>query len=320
VASTDLVDVHHHFVPPAYRDALVASGNQRPDGIGAIPEWSEAAALGLMDQVGIRMAFLSITSPGVLLDGCNEVDLARHVNEVSAGLIASNPGRFGAFATLPLPDVDASLTEIERSLDDHGLDGVVALTHYRDHYLGSAVFDPIFEELDRRHAVVFVHPTSPLCCADTSLGYPAPVLEFMFDTTRAVMNLVYSGTLDRFPNVQWIIPHAGAALPALAARLEAMPLLSDRTVATSPFRTYLDRMMYDLAGPRTDTRLSELLSIAGPTQLLYGSDWPFTPGPAVQSMLSDIDALAPLGASTPRVTLSDNARRVLPRSGTTDGS
>jgi len=91
-------------------------------------------------------------------------------------------------------------------------------------------------------------------------------------------------------------------------------------VATSPFRTYLDRMMYDLAGPRTDTRLSELLSIAGPTQLLYGSDWPFTPGPAVQSMLSDIDALAPLGASTPRVTLSDNARRVLPRSGTTDGS
>ena len=169
-----LIDVHHHFLPSRYREAVERSAEAPPDGIVRLPDWSEDEAVRFIDTAGIETAYLSISSPGVLLDGSDAAEIARMANDTAAELIGRHPGRFGAFAALPLPDVDASLEEIARALDVLKLDGVGLLTHHGDVYLGAAALDPVFDELNRRRAVVFVHPTSPLCCGDAWLGYPRP--------------------------------------------------------------------------------------------------------------------------------------------------
>ncbi len=212
MAQSGLVDVHHHFIPDAYRDALDRTGGP-PDGIARLPDWSEDEAIRFLDATGIETAYLSISSPGVLLEGSDANDLARRVNDTAAELISRHSGRFGAFAALPLPDADTSLAEIARALDELELDGIGLITHHGDVYLGDPRLDEVFDELNRRAATVFVHPTTPLCCGDAFLDFPRPALEFIFDTARAVMNLIHSGTLDRCPDVSWIIPHGGGRAP-----------------------------------------------------------------------------------------------------------
>ncbi len=309
--NTGLIDVHHHFLPDAYRDALEQSGGSPPDGIGALPGWSPDDAVRFVDTMGIETAYLSISSPGVLIDGSDPAHVARLVNDTAARLIADHPGRFGAFAALPLPDVDASLAEIARSLDDLQLDGIGLLTHHGDVYLGDPRLDEVFDELNRREATVFLHPTSSLCCEDAFLGYPRPVLEFIFDTARAVMNLIHSGTLDRCPDISWIIPHGGGALPALSQRLDAVHMLAPGlSKARDLSAAYLNRFHYDLAGPRSEDALRALLGIADPSRLLYGSDWPFTPEPGVARMLTELRATTVLGNRPPDELLRANARRL----------
>jgi len=310
MASDGLIDVHHHFLPAAYRAAYERAGAKPPDGIARMPDWSESAALGLLDTIGIDRAYLSISSPGVAFEGSDATEIARLANDAAAELIANNPGRFGSFATLPLPDVDASLAEITRAFDELHLDGIGVLTHHGEVYLGDPVLDPVFAELDRRRAIVFVHPTSPLCCQQSLLDVPGPVLEFIFDTTRAVANLIYSGTLDRCPDIRWIIPHGGGALPAIGARIDAVRMLTpDRTCAAESAITYLDRFHYDLAGPRTEQALRGLLGIADASRVLYGSDYPFTPEPAVAMMRGAIETSTALG-DDPLDLLTSNARRL----------
>jgi predicted TIM-barrel fold metal-dependent hydrolase len=311
VAKSRLVDVHHHFLPDAYREAIVRSGNNPPDGIVRLPDWSEGEAVRFLDSMGIETAYLSISSPGLVLDGADVPALARMVNEIAADLVDRHPGRFGSFAALPLPDVDASLAEIARALDELHLDGIGLLTHHGDIYLGDPAFDAVFEELDRRHAVVFIHPTSPVCCEPAALGFPRPGIEFIFDTARTVMNLIFSGTLDRCLDISWIIPHGGGALPVLGARLDAVRMMApDRCHASEPVVTYLHRFHYDLAGPRTEEALRALLGIADPSRLLYGSDWPFTAEPGVARMLADLRATSVFGDPVDDV-LTANARRLL---------
>ena len=208
MAQPGLIDVHHHFIPDAYRAAVDRNGGP-PDGVARVPDWSENEAVRFLDATGIETAYLSISSPGVLLEGSDATDLARNVNDTAADLIARHPGRFGAFAALPLPDVDASLAEVGRALDDLRLNGIGLLTHHGDVYLGDTSLDPVFDELNRRRAAVFIHPTTPLCCEAAFLDVPRPVVEFIFDTARAVMNLIFSGTVDRCPDISWIIPHGG---------------------------------------------------------------------------------------------------------------
>jgi predicted TIM-barrel fold metal-dependent hydrolase len=219
-----LVDVHAHYLPPVYREALAAAGIDRPDGMPAVPDWSAGAHVALMDRLGIDTALLSVSSPGVRFgDGVGASDavaLARAVNDVGAATAREHPGRFGVFASLPLPDLDASIAEVERALDGLGLDGVVLMTNVDGVYLGDPSLEPLMAELDRRGAVAFVHPTSPPCAAAVSLGLPRPLLEFPFDSTRAVTNLLFGGTLARHRRVRWIVPHAGGTLPFLARRLD----------------------------------------------------------------------------------------------------
>ncbi len=313
MAQSGLVDVHHHFIPDAYREALDRTGNP-PDGIARVPDWSEDEAIRFLDATGIETAYLSISSPGVLVEGSDATDLARRVNDTAAELISNHPGRFGAFAALPLPDAGDSLAEIARALDELKLDGIGLITHHGDVYLGDPRLDEVFDELNRRAATVFVHPTTPLCCGDAFLDYPRPALEFIFDTARAVMNLIHSGTLDRCPDVNWIIPHGGGALPALSLRLDAVHALAPgRSRAQQPSAAYLGRFHYDLAGPRTDSALQALLGITDESRLLYGSDWPFTPEAGVARMLSDLRETSVLERPVDEL-LNANARRLLPRS------
>jgi 6-methylsalicylate decarboxylase len=308
VVAPGLIDVHHHFLPERYREAVERAGPNPPDGIARLPDWSESSALRLLDTIGIERAYLSISSPGVLLEGSDATEIARIANDTATDLIARNPERFGCFAALPLPDVEASLAELTRALDDLHLDGVGLLTHHGDVYLGDPALDPVFDELDRRASIVFIHPTSPLCCQQSLLDIPAPFLEFIFDTSRAVANLIYSGTLDRCPHIRWIIPHGGGALPALSLRLDGVR--GDRNRASDRAASYLRRFHYDLAGPRSDAALGALLGIADPGHLLYGSDWPFTPEPGIAAMRGALETTSMLGSDALDF-LTANARRLL---------
>jgi predicted TIM-barrel fold metal-dependent hydrolase len=279
-----LIDVHAHFLPSGYRDALAAAGVDHPDGFPRVPMWSSEDHVAVMDRLGIASAVLSVSSPGVQFgDGITASDavaLACHVNDVAADTITQHPGRFGAFASLPMANVDASLAEIERALDGLGLDGVNVLTNVAGVYLGDASLEPIMEELNRRQAVVFIHPTSPACWECTSLGYPRPMIEFPFDTTRAVTNMLLSGTLERHPDIRWIVPHAGGTLPFLAPRIAGISVLlgaDDPAALVAQLR----RLHYDLAGSANPSVVAALLGFVERTQVLYGSDWPFTPEQAV---------------------------------------
>ena len=308
------IDVHCHYVPDFYRAALIASDLIRPDGIPAdVPAWSEQSALAAMDQLGVGKSYLSISSPGVHFgDDTAARALARQVNEEGARLARAHPDRFGFFASTPLPDVDAALDEIAYALDELGAAGVVFATNFRGIYLGSDRLEPVYAELDRRNAIVFLHPTSPAApCtgAAPELPYPRPMLEFMFDTTRTVTDMVLAGVLDRHPNLRVIVPHAGAALPLLTSRIDAIGGMV--TGKEQPMRKALRRLHFDVAGLPVPEMLPALRSVADPAHIHYGSDWPFTPLPRVQSLAAQFDTVPELGANWPDTALRENSQALL---------
>ena len=294
----DIVDFHLHFVPDVYRRAATAAGWGTPDGMPGIPPWTEGIMLEMMDRVGIARGMLSISSPGVFFgDEAAAGALSREVNLAGARLVSDRRERYGLFASLPLPDVDGALREIEFAFDTLGADGIYLQSNAGGVYPGDSAFDPVFAELDRRAAVVFLHPTSPWCPCCGGGGskerpLPRPMLEFMFETTRAVTNLVLSGTLDRYRNLKLIVPHAGATLPVLADRIAMMAGMFPTLAEISPdaILPTLARQHYDLAGMPVPRLLPALQSFADPARLLYGSDWPHTPAPRVEQNRRNLDA------------------------------
>lgn len=316
--AVEIIDVHAHFVPDIYRTAAVAAGHAQPDGMPAIPAWSEAEMIAMMDRQGIRTAFLSISSPGVHFgDDAAARDLARAVNREGARLKTAHPGRIGSLASLPLPDVAGALAEIAFALDTLKADGVIIESNSAGIYLGDPRFDPVLAELDRRGAVVLLHPTSPHCpaCSRGSVPLPAPVLEFMFETTRAVTNLILTKAIDRFPRIKFVIPHAGAALPALIDRIVMTAGIIPSMAGTSP-QAIMDSVRslhFDLAGAPVPRLLAALRSVADPTRLLYGSDWPFTPEIAVAMLRQRLDEALAGDPAERAAILSGNARRLFPR-------
>ncbi|TXN29464.1 amidohydrolase family protein [Lacisediminihabitans profunda] len=312
------IDVHAHFVPEHYRHALAAAGHDHPDGIKAIPEWSPELALAAMDRLGVATSLLSISSPGVHFgDDAKAAELARLVNEDAMRLREQHPERFGFFASVPLPDVDASLSEMRFALDDLGADGITIETNHHGMYLGDERLEPIFAEASARETVIFIHPTSPHGAGELALGYPRPMLEFMFDTTRSVTNLVLSGMLQRHPGARVIVPHAGAALPVLANRIELLlPLLTPAGGATPPsIRSALARLHFDLAGAPVDELLTALLSVADPTRIHYGSDYPFTPADAAVGLAERLESTTSIDDDMRQSFFVDNALALFPRLG-----
>ena len=322
------IDVHHHYVPDFYRVALVAAGHSHPDGMHAIPDWNEAQALRMMDRLGIEKAYLSISSPGVHFgDAAATRDLASRVNNEGARLKRAYPDRFGLFASTPLPDIEGALAEIERAYDELDADGVVFETNFAGEYLGDQALAPVFDALDRRSAVLFLHPTSSPCGCSTTpdgeavqgvdLGYPRPMLEFIFDTTRTVTQMLLSGTLARHPRLRLVVPHAGAALPILADRIAMfLPMLKMDSIAPRDIREALRKLHYDLAGAPVPTLLQALLDVADPLKLHYGSDWPFTPVETVADLASKLDETPLLGGELRQAVMRGNAAALFDR--TTD--
>ncbi|HZS59966.1 MAG TPA: amidohydrolase family protein [Gemmatimonadaceae bacterium] len=271
------IDVHAHYIPESYRAALLDSGHARPDGFPVIPAWSAEEHVAAMDRLGIATSLLSISSPGVHLRDhrADTRDRAREVNEAGRRAVFDHPGRFGLFASLPLPDVDAAVAEIAYCCDRLDVDGFTLLINVGGRYLGEPAFQPVFRELDRRRARLFIHPTSPACWAETSLGRPRPLLEFFFDTTRAVVDLILNGTIARHPGIEFIIPHAGATLAMVADRVSAFARLLEVDPAVDVLRD-LGRLHFDLAGFPVPRQLDALLTLTTLEHLHYGSDYPFT--------------------------------------------
>jgi predicted TIM-barrel fold metal-dependent hydrolase len=295
------IDVHSHFLPDFYRDALAANGHSHPDGMPAIPEWSTERHLEMMSTAHISKSILSLSSPGTHLTPSNPsltTSLTRQCNAYASSLAAQYPDNFGYWASLPLPNVSAALQEIDTAWQE-GANGFALMTNYFGTYLGGAAFDAVFAKLDALSATVFVHPTAPCIASNISstgervgaspfgAQYPIPIFEFFFDTARAVINLFSSGTVDRCPHVKFIVPHAGGALPPLMTRFIQFSSVvpGGRVLDAKTVRRQLDEQFYfDLAGFVFDgdeggngqlKAFVEGFKISH-ERLLYGSDFPFT--------------------------------------------
>jgi predicted TIM-barrel fold metal-dependent hydrolase len=265
------IDVHHHMLPPFYMDLRRAV----PD-VGKMPTWSPSKSLDDMEKNGVTTAMLSLAVSGVTFDaGEAGRSLARKSNEFGAQLVMDHPASFGLLAALPLPDPQGSLTEIEYALDTLHADGIALLSSYGDKWLGDATFAPVFEELNRRKAVVFVHPSVPNCCADLMPHVPASTMEFLFDTTRTIESLLMNGTFSRFPNLRFIFSHGGGTTPMLANRIARLFPKELAPQAPNGVLYELKRQYYDTASASNPTSLSALLSIVPNSQILFGSDFPF---------------------------------------------
>jgi 6-methylsalicylate decarboxylase len=263
------IDTHHHIVPPMYAAWLEQRGITA--GGLPIPQWSVDGALDLMDAEGTATGILSVSTPGVHLGDNGEArKMARAVNEFSANVVAQYPSRFGFFATLTLPDVDGAIAEAQYAFDVLKADGVVLISSVRGTYLGDESWAPLFDELNRRRAVVFIHP-GDLPCAPVP-GIPPYAADFLLDTTRAAINISKSGWLERFPDVKLILSHAGGFIPYAAERI-AHVVSPDGQNEGGLAR--LKRFYFDTALSSSPYALPALLAFADPTHITFGSDWPY---------------------------------------------
>ncbi|MBY4212558.1 amidohydrolase [Rhodococcus fascians] len=298
------IDTHHHIVPPFYRNWLQDKGITA--GGKAIPEWTVDAALELMDITDVATAILSVSTPGVEPGVLHEArSMARQVNDYAATVAAENPGRFGFFATVPLPDIDGSIAEAGYALDVLDADGVVLLSNTRGVYLGDAQYLPLMEYLNNRHAVVFVHPSAlPAVPVD---GIPPYVADFLLDTTRAAINLAKTGTIDRFPNIKFILSHAGGFLPFAAARVAVG---ASPTGESADGLRLLRRFYFDTALSASESALPSLTAFADPNRILYGSDFPYAPAERSRTFTAALDAYPAIDHAAVNHV---NAGRLFPR-------
>lgn len=258
-------------------------------------EWSAEGHIALMDKLGIKRSILSITSPGTHLK-VGDFALAKRVTQETnieiSQISRQFPDRFGWFASLPLPDIEASLEEIDHSLA-LGASGFAVMTNAQGYYMGDSRLDPVFEKLNQHKTVIFMHPTQ--CCsldnpeADKPLAqYPTPMMEYFFDTTRAVVNLLLSGTVTRFENLTFLVSHCGATLPPLVERFSAfstrMLKSSEKMTSERVKEIFSTRFYFDLAGMPFPDLIHGYLRIGTPERLLYGSDYPYTPGAVVEAL------------------------------------
>ena len=272
------IDVHHHLMPSFF---MAAAASRR---LGPVPAWSPARSVEEMDRNGVATAITSLIQPGVWFgEAAAARRLARECNEYAARMVGDFPGRFGMFATPPMPDVDGSLREIAYALDVLKADGVGFMTSFGDKWLGDPGFVPVFDELDRRKALVYTHPTTPECCRGLVRDVPPSTIEFATDTTRTIASLVFSGTATRCPNVRFIFSHGGGTLPFLTGRM--IRLAEDRRelaarMPQGPVHE-LRRFHYELAQAAHPMALASLLKLVPVSQVLLGTDFPFRPAAEV---------------------------------------
>ena len=308
-ASADVIDVHHHVLPPAYLAQNSSEVTKRAPGFQQVLQWTPGKSLADMDAGGVRTAVLSMPSPIWFGDVAQARELARLSNDYSRQLARAHPGRFQVFATLPMPDVAGSIDELDHALAAGAL-GVLLLSNYDDRYLGDAQFRPLLQELDRRRTTVYVHPTAASCCQQLVPQLAPAFLEFPFDTTRTIASLLYTGSLSAFRNIAWIFSHGGGALPYLADRLSQWAKARPDLAALLPEgpMAELRRLHFDTASVTNQYALQTLLVFAGPDRILFGTDFPFVSAAPQLAELAG-NRLDPATLSAIR---HGNAERLLP--------
>ena len=295
------IDVHHHVVPPQYADDSMPI---------KVPNLE--AQLQSMDNWRIRTAITSLT-PRVSLKNMHRLrEVARTCNEFQARMALEHPARFGSFALLPLPDVDGALEEITYALDILHLDGVGLFSSVNDRYLGDPLFDPVFDELNRRNAVIFIHPTHCEAPAATNLGAPPFVVEYVFDTTRAIVNLVFTGTLKRFPDIRLIIAHGGGTVPFITQRISMLEGHRHAKGVADILPT-LRSLYYEIASTTAVYALRSLQELGDPTHILWGSDLPFVYGERLQEEVDLWEKYDGFSADERRAMEELNALQLFPR-------
>jgi predicted TIM-barrel fold metal-dependent hydrolase len=283
MSSPRRIDFHFHLIPSFYADAVYEAGSG--PAIGRYPAWSPEAALELMDVNGIDVALTSLAQPGVEFAARDKAPaLARRCNDYAAELNGRWPKRFGAFGVVPMGNfgdagwkTDDAVKEVVHCLDELKLQGVCLFASYGEKFLGDPALDLLLEALDDRQAVVFIHPALHPSSRKLALPWPGFMMEYLFDTTRAAVNLVFSGALDRFQRIRFVLAHAGGLMPYFAWRLSISPMIDTRMRQLSPEQVYgqLKRFWYDNALSPTAETMAALAGVAAPEQIVFGSDWPF---------------------------------------------
>lgn len=317
---TDLsgfIDVHHHVIPPWYAEVVTQN---YPDLYMRLPTWSVESDGELMERQAIATAMLSLSDPGVFFgDQVLATRLARRYNEFVAEVIAQFPGRYGAFGVLPLPDTQAATAEAVYALDTLKLDGIGLLSNYRGFYLSDECTDELFSELNRRHAVVFLHPAEPPEGTSPRRSIPA-LFEYPFETTRAITLLLTTGKLERYTEIRWILSHAGGTLPYLAYRISSMLGAMRNMQAAIPsahaeqdMLKVIQSLYYDTAISGSSLLLPTLQAIAKPSHILFGSDATFAPEAAITANIQGLLAYPGFQIDEHRMIASGNGHELFPR-------
>jgi 6-methylsalicylate decarboxylase len=307
------IDVHFHLIPQFFRDAVHDAGLMLPT--ASYPNWSPELALGLMDEHKIAVAIASLVWPGAgFLPGDKAVAFARRCNDYAADLIAKHPRRFGCFGTLPMHDMDAAIAEARYCLETLRFEGIGLFASYGERFLGDSAFDPLMSYLNGAKAVVHVHPSLHPSSRSLKLQWPGWLIEYVFDTTRAAVNLIFSGARARWPDIRFILAHAGGTLPYLALRLELAPMIeaSLRNLSRDEILAGLRSFWYDNAlscGPQTMGALSR---VAADDHVLFGSDWPFCDARVVAEEVGLLMASDFLGPDAVEMIGCENAAELFP--------
>ena len=304
------VDVHHHFFPPGYLDKMAEVVGNKPSPL--MTGWSAAGVIEHMDKTGVATGIASMSPWGPhFKDAAQARQLARLCNDYAAQMSRDHTGRFGLFAAMPLPDIDGALKEIEYALDTLKADGVGLMTNYGDKWPGDPVFAPIWEELNRRKAVAYFHPNTPNCCSNLVPGAQPAMLEWPYDTGRAVVSLLLGGALVKYPDIKWIFSHAGGPVPALAGRIVNMTRNRKDLPQIAPQGVMheLTRLHYDTANAAFPPTMAALLKFVPVSQVLFGSDYPY------YSLEENVGNLAqiPLSDAERQAIDRGNAARLMPR-------
>ncbi len=311
-----IIDTHHHIYPPRY----VAQNLQRLlDDAAILPasayqNWSPNLALEHMDRAEIESAITSITSPGIWFEGDNGARArARDCNEFGAEMMRDHPGRFGMFAAIPVPDIDGSLAEIAYAFDVLKHDGIGVLTSYAGQLLGDPAFDPVFDELHRRKAKVFVHPTMS-CCGNIFPGVSGPTIEFPTDTARAIASLLLRGTFARCPDITFIFSHGGGTLPSIVQRIvgQLRHLTPEERARIAPKGVdhEFNRQYYDVASVAVNPAgMAAVMKLFPATQITFGSDAPFGSTTQIAEALTRLEFTQSVLNGIRR----ENALRLFPR-------
>lgn len=351
---SQLIDVHHHIVPKEYIKSLSKEGVKKALGV-RFPSWNPDKALKVMNKYNISTSIISISAPGVYFSNKPSIELAKFLsnqtNEICADLINDYPGRFGAFAILPLPDVDAALEEVKYALDTLKLDGIFLLSNYDGYYLGDPRFEKLFKELNNRKAVVFIHPATPPGINEIHLNFPESLMDVCFDTTRTAFSLIINGITKKYPDIRFILAHAGGATPYLAGRISflfslfdnlggapayiadgvdalshAIPKLKtafgeeleiylnvkDNVLPEGP-DYYLKKFYYDTAVSASPHTFASLQTIVDSSKIVFGSDYIFGTEAAVPATIKGVKEYSGFDTNDIKAIANQNVLKLFPR-------